>query len=103
MNQNNSNYKIEYWSPRTPLISKFEEEFDFENKIELSKSYWWITIILSVIYLALVYYGVQWMKNRPAFGLRKTLALWSAVLAVFSFYGAIHCVPEALFAARQGL
>lgn len=100
MSQNRN--QIEYWSPRTPLISKFEEEFDVDANVLHLKTYWWITIILSLIYLALVYYGVQFMKNRPAFNLRKTLAVWSACLAIFSFFGALHCIPEAFFAAQQG-
>lgn len=97
-----SSPEINYWSPKTPLISRFEEEFDFETQIVLFKQYWWITIILSAIYLALVYYGVQYMKTRPAFDLRKPLVIWSAILAVFSFFGALHVLPEAFYAIGQG-
>lgn len=95
------NSTIQYWSPRTPLIGWFEEKFDFENKVELIKNYWWISIILSVIYLVLVFFGVQFMKKRSAFDLRKPLAIWSAALAIFSFYGTIHLLPEALYALNQ--
>ena len=90
----NDSFKINYWNPSTPFISSYEQAFDFESKIELTKNYWWISIIVSVIYLALVFYGVYWMKTRPAFDLRKLLVVWSAALAVFSFYGALHVLPE---------
>lgn len=103
MNAQNETLKIEYWSPSTPFLSRFEEEFDFENKIELTKRYWWISIILSAIYLVLIYYGVRYMRDRPAFDLRRPLAIWSTVLAIFSFFGALHVLPEGIYAVQHGL
>ena len=34
------------------------------------------------------------MEKRPRFDLRPALALWSAILGIFSIFGAIRTIPE---------
>ncbi|CAG2103209.1 unnamed protein product [Medioppia subpectinata] len=55
---------------------------------------WHFTIWVSIVYMVVIFLGAQYMKTRPAFNLRRALAIWSASLAVFSIIGTIRCVPE---------
>lgn len=46
--------------------------------------------------MIVIFLGSQYMKTRPAFNLRSSLAAWSAGLAIFSIIGTIRCLPEFL-------
>lgn len=41
-----------------------------------------------------VYYGLNFMKNRKPFNLRYPLAIWSAMLGLFSIMGSYYFLPE---------
>lgn len=44
------------------------------------------------------------MKNKPRFELRLWLAAWSALLAVFSIFGALRVLPELIYVIyRHGM
>jgi hypothetical protein len=45
------------------------------------------SLIYALIYVIAIFYGKNWMKNRPAFDLRKELISWNITLAVFSIIG----------------
>jgi hypothetical protein len=47
-------------------------------------------LIYALVYVIAIFYGKHWMKNRPAFDLRKELISWNITLAVFSIIGKIH-------------
>lgn len=49
-----------------------------------------------VAYLLFCYFGTKIMKDRPAFDLRNSLALWNLFLSVFSTWGALRTVPHML-------
>ena len=103
------------------LLSRIEERFDQDKACEWMGKYWYLSIIISMVYLALVFFGKQIMKNRPAFQMRRgklqyipfyragfifvfylkscvlhitALTMWSAGLAAFSVLGSITLVPE---------
>ncbi|PFH31045.1 putative integral membrane protein, GNS1/SUR4 family protein [Besnoitia besnoiti] len=46
------------------------------------------------LYLLFCYFGTKWMKNRPAYDLRRPLKYWNLLLAVFSFMGMSRVVPH---------
>lgn len=48
----------------------------------------------SALYVVLIFGGKYYMQKRPRFEIRPALALWSAILGVFSVFGAIRTVPE---------
>ncbi len=45
------------------------------------------SLTYAFIYVVAIFYGKHWMKNRPAFDLRKELIAWNVTLAVFSTLG----------------
>ena len=51
----------------------------------------------SALYVVFIFGGKYYMQNRPRFEIRPALALWSAILAVFSIFGAIRTVPEIIY------
>jgi len=51
-------------------------------------------------YLLFIVSGQHYMKPRPKFELRKTLALWNFFLAAFSIIGATRTVPELIHVLR---
>jgi hypothetical protein len=45
------------------------------------------SLIYALIYVVAIFYGKHWMKNRPAYNLRRPLIAWNVTLAVFSTFG----------------
>lgn len=56
----------------------------------------WLPVVLSVLYVVLCFAGQKLLANREGWDkqLRLPLALWSLLLAVFSFWGSIRTVPR---------
>jgi len=59
-------------------------------------SYWWLSIIYSVVYMICVYTGQKLMKNREKFRLHRSLIAWNIALAIFSILGTIRFLPNFL-------
>ena len=55
--------------------------------------YWWMSFVISAIYLVLVYGGRKFMENRKPYELRSVLCMWSTALAAFSWYACIKGSP----------
>ncbi len=53
------------------------------------------------MYVVLIFGGKYYMQQRPRFEIRPALALWSAILAVFSIFGAIRTVPETIYVLHK--
>ncbi|CAG7828894.1 unnamed protein product [Allacma fusca] len=57
---------------------------------------WNISLYITGAYVLSIFAGQSWMKNRPAFVLRKQLAIWNISLAVFSILATVRTLPELL-------
>ena len=44
--------------------------------------------------MLIIFYGQAYMSTRPAFSLRKPLAVWNTALAIFSIIGTLRTLPE---------
>ena len=77
-----------------PLIGYVQSKFDIDKSHKWLNNYWYVSIIASCVYLALLWSGRKWMSTRPAFNLRKSLILWNVGLAVFSMFGTVSVVPN---------
>lgn len=77
-----------------PVIFSFEKNFNATQQVKWTYDNWTITIYLSLAYIVLVFTGQHLMKDRKPFDLRLPLILWSAGLALFSFFGSLRTVPE---------
>lgn len=71
-----------------------EMAFSSEAARQFTDSTKSFSVLLSAVYLILVFTGQRWMQSRPRFNLRIPLFLWSFVLALFSIAGAVHTLPE---------
>ncbi|RWS27684.1 elongation of very long chain fatty acids protein 6-like protein, partial [Leptotrombidium deliense] len=86
------------WSkfPGIPLTFSFEANFDMKAGQRWMKNNLHFPIIISIIYVIMVFAGRRVMQNRKAFDLRTALFLWSLSLAIFSLFGTIRVLPEIL-------
>ncbi|XP_028983225.1 elongation of very long chain fatty acids protein 6-like [Betta splendens] len=68
----------------------FERRFDGRGAIEWMQANWSKSLVFCVLYVALVFGGQSYMKQRPRMNLRRPLVLWSLSLALFSIIGAVR-------------
>merc|ERR1711915_324339 len=83
-------------------VFNFEKDFE-HSSIEGWMEENWVSLCswATTVYLAFVF-GVQsYMKDREPFNLRKSLAVWSFSLAVFSIIGALRIWTEFLQTLTQ--
>ena len=91
-----------------PFVFEFEKKFFDKtyarNIYRWMNEWWWLSIVYSIIYVILIYYGRSLMESRPRFELRLPLVLWNLGLAIFSLFGVARCVPEMIHGlAKNGL
>lgn len=53
-----------------------------------------ISLLLSAIYVILIFTGQRWMQSRLPFKLQMPMFIWNSVLSLFSIIGAVRTVPE---------
>ncbi|CAG7785241.1 unnamed protein product [Allacma fusca] len=90
----------------TTKVSSFIEAYDFEvyDIVKTNVLFTQLRPILFVImglYLAGIYFGQRWMKNRPPYNLSYALFLWNLALAVFSILATIRGFPEVAYLVSQ--
>lgn len=76
------------------VIHRIESGFNIEKCVHWASNYWTVSLYLSAAYLVMVFGGRLWMKNRPAFDLRRPLCMWNTGLAAFSILGTVILVPN---------
>ena len=76
---------------------KFEQNFDDVKWIDWMQDNWSLSFVFAGIYICVVQGLKHYMKDRPRYDLRKELALWSAILAVFSIFMTARLLAEALY------
>ncbi|XP_051273691.1 elongation of very long chain fatty acids protein 6 [Dicentrarchus labrax] len=66
----------------------FERRFDERRALEWMQENWNKSFMFCGLYVALVFGGQHFMRERPKLNLRRPLFLWSFCLAIFSIIGA---------------
>jgi len=56
----------------------------------------WVPILAVTVYGISIFLGKRYMKNRPAYDLRKLMAAWNLFLALFSIMGFTRTAPQVL-------
>jgi len=76
--------------PKLPMfLQQLEDTYFNPQKIDnLFQNYWHYCIYLALFYLAAVFFGTKFMKNRAPLNIRAPLILWNLILALFSICGA---------------
>eukprot|EP00435_Cladocopium_sp_Y103_P019553 s2572_g4.t1 len=81
-----------------PFALQVEKEFDGSFWTAVS---WYASYAAAGAYLAFILLGKEFMKDREAWDLKRSLALWNLFLAVFSFAGAVRTVPQLVGALME--
>ena len=84
------------WSklPGVPFTFEFETNYNSDYHREWFTKNWTLSIPIAIGYIGFVYASTKYMKDRKPMNLRIPLALWSAILTIFSIYGCIRSLPE---------
>ena len=82
--------------PGIPIVLPFERFImSYKHKPHIMMAnYWHYSVYISAVYVLIIFGLKNWMIDRKPFGLRKPLAVWSSLLALFSVVGTIRCLPE---------
>jgi len=56
----------------------------------------WVCIPITALYLVLIFGGQAYMRDRPAWDVRRSLICWNWLCSIFSLIGALRVVPHAL-------
>ena len=75
------------------LTFVLESRFNEKRALPWMQQYWWMSFVISAIYVILVYGGTKFMENRKPYDLRRLLCMWSTALAAFSTYACIKSLP----------
>ncbi|ELT90793.1 hypothetical protein CAPTEDRAFT_89921 [Capitella teleta] len=81
----------------------YESNMDARYTTTLVRENWTLTLWISAVYILMVFGGKRIMENRPAYQLKTSLGVWSALLAVFSIAGAARTVPNLYTTAMRSL
>eukprot|EP00440_Ansanella_granifera_P000526 gb/GFBE01000571.1/.p1 GENE.gb/GFBE01000571.1/~~gb/GFBE01000571.1/.p1 ORF type:complete len:332 (+),score=56.89 gb/GFBE01000571.1/:1-996(+) len=79
-----------------PFSLEVERDFFGPDVTAWCRTHWHASYIAAALYLVLINIGPAVMKDRPAWNLKTSLALWNLFLAVFSLIGALRAVPQLL-------
>ena len=85
-----------------PQLEEVEQRFDSEKVTRWLQEYWTLTILANAGYLAAVFLGRRWMRDRKPFSLRKSLTLWNTGLAIFSVFTFLRLYPMLQAGVAEG-
>jgi len=83
------------------MVFGFERDFDEESFMQWMLTNWTLCFWYSALYVILIFGGKYLMQKRPRFDLRPALALWSAILGLFSIMGAARTLPEIVYVIEK--
>ena len=90
-----------------PNKFNFSYEFSFETYFaedyyqEWYEHNWTNCFWISGIYVALIFLGKRIMRDKQPFEIRRPLAAWSGMLALFSICGAVRTVSELVYVINE--
>jgi elongation of very long chain fatty acids protein 6 len=74
----------------------FEKYYDPMPVLHYMQQHPFIPILTCALYVALIFAGQYYMRHRPRYQWRYTMALWNVVLSTFSGIGMLRTVPPLL-------
>jgi len=72
----------------------WEKEFVGSEVTAFCRKWWWVSYAAASAYLIALWMGSSHMEHVEPYDLRRPLAAWNLLLAVFSFVGAVRTVPH---------
>ncbi|XP_043602008.1 elongation of very long chain fatty acids protein 6-like [Bombus pyrosoma] len=98
MNRKDSPQIIE---PTYSHVFNFEKNYFYPDSQKWFQNNFQYCYYCCIIYVILIFGGKYYMSSRPKFDLKRPLALWSGLLAVFSIIGFCRTAPEMFFTLRH--
>jgi hypothetical protein len=89
------------FSPNYSYVFNFEQKFDYTMSQKWMFDKWHTAFYWVALYMVLVFGGQSLMTRRDAYKLRKTLALWNVLLALFSIFGTFRTLPELVHVLKE--
>lgn len=83
--------------PNVSFTVQFEKDFSATEAMTYMNARWHHSIYYSIVYILGLYFGRQYMSDKPAFYLRTPLMIWSGCLAVFSIFGTLRMTPRFIY------
>lgn len=83
------------------LSETIEANYTIEHTAGWAYKYLSVPPLASVFYLLVIFSGKKWMQNRQPFDLRRPLAVWNSILAVFSVMGFVVLAPPIVDHIRE--
>ncbi len=78
------------------FTSEYEKNFDSRKSVKFASENIKLPFLIVGLYLILTIQGIKFMKNRQPINLTNYLAIWNALLCIFSFIGSVRTIPELL-------
>jgi hypothetical protein len=85
-----------------PVLRSFMAEYEINWNAPdvwtfVYRIYGWLPLLASALYLVSIFVGQRIMRDRKAFDLKRALAGWNLLLALFSIIGTTRIVPHLLY------
>jgi len=88
---------FQHFPQLSPFYTQFEKDFKAANYVDFAMDYWPIApLALCAAYVLMITVVPKIMKDRKAFNMKTSLALWNLTLSLFSFCGMVRTVPHLL-------
>ena len=81
-----------------PYVSTLHARFSVPKGVAFLEQYWYLSFVVSGIYLLLILLGTKWMNGKGRYNLRGALFMWNVGLASFSIIGTIALLPNLIHA-----
>ena len=91
--------KVSMFEPtfRSLYAFDFERNFNSRDAIQWTVENRKLSVMLAVVYVAVIFGLKRFMRHREKLSLRLPLTLWSGALAAFSIAAALRFIPESLY------
>jgi len=89
-----------YENGTSSLFSLFSTEFDRYEKSNWMEKNWTMSLYSVGAYVAFIYFGQDYMKNRKPLNLKNIMIVWNFALAIFSILGTATVLPEFISVLR---
>ena len=83
------------------LLESIESRFEWDKAHVWLKNNWFLSVYSSAVYVILVFLGKRFMRDKPAYSLRRPLTMWNSGLAVFSVIGVLRVAPPFIRNLRE--
>lgn len=87
-------YSSEELAPHSSYEPYAWEVFDWKSFVQWVNRNMHISIVISVVYIAVIFSLQAFMRNRKPFGLKRELAIWNGALGLFSIMGLTRVLPD---------